>query len=82
MGNQLAGTPVDPSTKQLAYNPKYEDLFAPNVGPENPFKTQQEKAVKNTLAGFVEPAAFNDFHFESQRRTFTSFGKLWESPAP
>jgi pre-mRNA-processing factor 17 len=26
------------------------------------------------LAGFVEPAHFNDFHFESERRTFDTFG--------
>lgn len=65
---------VDPNTRVLFHNPKYEELYAPLVGPENPFKTQQQKAEKNTLAGFVEPAHMNDFHFESQRRTFTSYG--------
>ncbi|XP_064473092.1 pre-mRNA-processing factor 17-like [Ornithodoros turicata] len=66
--------PVDPNSKMLEYNPKYESLYAPALGPENPFKTQQQKAVKNTLCGYVEPAHVNDFHFESQRLTFTSFG--------
>ncbi|CAN7988885.1 unnamed protein product [Ixodes hexagonus] len=66
--------PVDPNSKELLYNPKFENLFAPVVGPENPFKTQQQKAFKNTLAGYVEPAHVNDFHFESQRLTFSSFG--------
>lgn len=66
--------PVDPTSKELLFNPKFENLFAPVVGPENPFKTQQQKAVKNTLAGYVEPAHVNDFHFESQRLTFNSYG--------
>lgn len=45
------------------------------VGPENPFQTQQQRALKNTLSGYVEKAHFSDFQFENQRRTFTSYGK-------
>ena len=66
--------PVDPSTKELMYNPKYEDLYAPVVGPENPFKSDLMKAQKNMLTGFVEKSNFNDMQFENQRRTFNSFG--------
>ncbi|KAL1441519.1 hypothetical protein MTO96_008486 [Rhipicephalus appendiculatus] len=66
--------PIDPTSKELLFNPKFDNLFAPVVGPENPFKSQQQKAVKNTLAGYVEPAHVNDFHFESQRLTFNSYG--------
>ncbi|KFM59877.1 Pre-mRNA-processing factor 17, partial [Stegodyphus mimosarum] len=65
---------IDPSSRVITYNPKYEELYAPIAGPVNPFKTQQQLAVKNSLAGYVEPAHINDFHFELQRRTFTSFG--------
>ncbi|GAB6032820.1 pre-mRNA-processing factor 17 [Chamberlinius hualienensis] len=65
---------IDPTSKEVSYNPKYDDLFAPVIGPENPFKTNQERAYKNMLSGFVEPAFVNDFQFESQRRTFASFG--------
>ncbi|XP_055939195.1 pre-mRNA-processing factor 17-like [Argiope bruennichi] len=65
---------VDPLSRTISYNPKYEELYAPVAGPENPFKTQQQKADKNTLAGFVEPANISDFHFECQRRTFASYG--------
>lgn len=65
---------IDPTSKEIQVNLKYEELFAPQVGPENPFRTQQERAHKNMLSGYVEPAHFNDFHFESQRRTFTSYG--------
>lgn len=56
------------------YNPKADELFAPTLGPECPFKTGQQKAHRNTLAGFVEPAHLSEFQFEAQRKTFTSFG--------
>ncbi|XP_065057544.1 pre-mRNA-processing factor 17-like [Rhopilema esculentum] len=65
---------IDPTSKQLSYNPKYEQLFAPVVGPENPFKSRQQKATKNTLSGFVEEAHISDFQFDNQRKTFHSYG--------
>ena len=43
----------------------------------NPFKTRQQLAQKNMLAGYVEPSHFNDFQFENQRRTFHSYGELF-----
>ena len=43
--------PIAPDAKEVNYNPKYEELFTPVVGPENPLKTQQAKADKNTAAG-------------------------------
>jgi len=65
---------IDPKTKELTFNPKYEELFSPVMGPSNPFKTSQQKAHKNMLSGFVERAHLNEFQFENQRRTFTSYG--------
>lgn len=56
------------------HNPKYEELFAPTYGPDNPFQTQQMKANRNILSGYVEKAHISDFQFENQRRTFTSYG--------
>jgi hypothetical protein len=50
------------------------DQFFYRIGPQNPFKTQQEEAIKNTLSGYVEAAHFNEFQFETQRRTFHSYG--------
>jgi len=58
------------------HNPKYEELFAPEVGPENPFKTQQQRAMKNILSGYVESAHISEFQFENQRRTFASYGNI------
>lgn len=65
---------VDPSAKEVSYNPRYEEMFSPQVGPLNPFKTRQQSASKNALAGYVEAAHVSDFTFETQRRTFTSYG--------
>jgi len=50
-------------------------VFGLQVGPENPFKTNQQKAKKNTLTGFVEPSHISEFQFETQRRTFNSYGQ-------
>ncbi|XP_065832783.1 pre-mRNA-processing factor 17-like [Oscarella lobularis] len=66
--------PVDASSKEVMHNPKYEELAAPKVGPDNPFLTKLQSATKNTLSGYVEAAHMNDFIFESQRRTFSSYG--------
>lgn len=63
-----------PTGGELMHNPKYEELFAPTYGPENPFQTQQMKAHRNTLAGYVEKAHISEFQFENQRRTFASYG--------
>ncbi|XP_069705332.1 pre-mRNA-processing factor 17 [Periplaneta americana] len=65
---------IDATTKEVMHNPKFEELFAPEVGPENPFQTRQQRAHKNMLSGFVEQAHISDFQFENQRRTFHSYG--------
>ncbi|KAG4079161.1 hypothetical protein HA402_001132 [Bradysia odoriphaga] len=65
---------IDPSTKELAYNPKFDELFAPVQGPENPFLTDQMRAPRNTLSGYVEKAHISAFNFENQRRTFHTYG--------
>ncbi|XP_068222811.1 pre-mRNA-processing factor 17 isoform X1 [Palaemon carinicauda] len=65
---------IDPRENELKYNPKYEELFAPTLGPLRPEESKYQEAPRNTLAGYVEPAHFNAFEFESQRRTFTSYG--------
>ncbi|XP_044756391.1 pre-mRNA-processing factor 17 [Coccinella septempunctata] len=73
-GKEESVIPIDPTATEILYNPRYEQLFAPTLGPENPFKTQQHQANRNMLAGYVEPAHVSSFQFENQRRTFNSFG--------
>ncbi|CAB3408477.1 unnamed protein product [Caenorhabditis bovis] len=65
---------VDPKTKELKSNPKYEQLFQPETGPANPFKSEKQLAQKNTLTGFVEPAHINEFHFNRELRSFDTLG--------
>ncbi|CAI4225281.1 unnamed protein product [Auanema sp. JU1783] len=65
---------VDPKTKEIKFNPTYQQLFQPEAGPSNPFKSESQKAHKNTLTGFVEPAHINDFHFEREIRSFDTLG--------
>ncbi|XP_034939446.1 pre-mRNA-processing factor 17 [Chelonus insularis] len=73
-GTELCTFHVDPDVTELKFNPKYEELFAPSVGPENPFKTQQQRAPKNILSGYIEKTHISEFQFENQRRTFASYG--------
>lgn len=67
---------IDSTLDEIKHNPRYEELFAPDVGPENPFRTEQQRASKNILSGYVEKAHISEFQFENQRRTFQSYGKL------
>ncbi|XP_063773198.1 pre-mRNA-processing factor 17 [Pseudophryne corroboree] len=72
--NVDVGVYLDPTVKEVQYNPTYDTLFAPEFGPNNPFKTQQMAAPRNMLSGYAEPAHINDFMFEQQRRTFATYG--------
>ena len=65
---------LPPGSKKVMFNPTYEQMYAPVLGPENPFKSENQKAPKNTPGGYIEPAHVQDFDFESQRLTFDSFG--------
>ncbi|KAK7134087.1 hypothetical protein R3I94_015820 [Phoxinus phoxinus] len=68
------GVHLDPALKEVTYNPTFETMFAPEFGPVNPFRSQQMAAPRNMLSGYAEPAHVNDFMFEQQRRTFSTFG--------
>lgn len=60
-------------TKELTYNPRYEDLYAPVVGPVNPAKADQP-TKKNFLTGNLEPAFVSAATFELERKNFQSYG--------
>ncbi|XP_003971799.1 pre-mRNA-processing factor 17 [Takifugu rubripes] len=70
----MTGSYLDPSLKEVAFNPTFETMFSPEFGPTNPFNNQQMAAARNMLSGYAEPAHLNDFMFEQQRRTFSTFG--------
>jgi pre-mRNA-processing factor 17 len=41
---------IDSLTDDMMHNPKHEELFAPGIGPDNPFQTRQQHAHKNILS--------------------------------
>ncbi len=53
-------------------------MWTPKCGPENPYVTDHHKAVKNNLAGYVEKASVSDFQFDTQRKTFQSYGYAFD----
>lgn len=63
---------IDPKCKHLSFNAKYEQLFAPQFGPENPFKSDDES--RNFLTGNIEDAHVSDATFELQRKQFHAYG--------
>ena len=65
---------LDIKAREVTYNPKYEDMYAPAFGPANPNLTQQQRTFRNVLNGHAESTTLSDFQFENQRRTFDSFG--------
>ena len=72
---QVAVVVEDPkhrSSKTVNYNPKYDELYAPEHGPNHPHKGT--KGIKNTASGYMEPVHVSDFHFDNQRKTFHTYG--------
>ncbi|XP_046863131.1 pre-mRNA-processing factor 17-like [Xenia sp. Carnegie-2017] len=59
--------------KEVTFNAKYDKLFSASIGPQNPFKTKQQRAHKNMLSGYVEPAHISKFQFDNQLKTFSSY---------
>lgn len=55
-------------SKELTFNPKFQDLYAPEYGPQDPDRAQAG-LKKNFLTGHVEPANINEVVFEEERRT-------------
>ncbi|CAD5206770.1 unnamed protein product [Bursaphelenchus okinawaensis] len=64
----------DEKSRELSCNPRYEELFQPEAGPSNPFKSKKQLAKKNTLAGFVEKAHVDQFHFDRALRSYDTLG--------
>ncbi|KAK9467035.1 WD40-repeat-containing domain protein [Lipomyces arxii] len=59
--------------KTVAYNPTYDDLTRPFLGPENPNVDKSLKR-KNLLTGYAEEQAYNDAVFRVQHRTYQALG--------
>ncbi|OIV90629.1 hypothetical protein TanjilG_01710 [Lupinus angustifolius] len=67
--------PIDPTQHAVAFNPTYDQLWAPIVGPAHPYaKDGIAQGMRNHKLGFVEDAAIEPFLFDEQYNTFHKFG--------
>ena len=63
--------PSDPSKHTIYYNAKFDDMYAPVEGPNNPYETDGvARGLKNHKLGMVEDAHVNSFTFDEQYNTF------------
>jgi len=77
-----ASRQVDTTKGEIVFNPTVEELYTPANGPEAPNKTSQAKAMRNTLAGYAEKEHISDFAFETQRKTYHSYGYAVDPSKP
>ncbi|EEF37026.1 pre-mRNA splicing factor prp17, putative [Ricinus communis] len=73
--NQILSKPIDPVQHAVAYNPTYDQLWAPIQGPAHPYaKDGIAQGMRNHKLGFVEDAAIDSFVFDEQYNTFHKYG--------
>ncbi|XP_051150245.1 uncharacterized protein LOC127264768 [Andrographis paniculata] len=70
-----AQKPIDPTQHLVSFNPTYEQLWTPIVGPSHPYaKDGLAQGLRNHKLGFVENANIESFAFDEQYNTFYKFG--------
>ncbi|KAH6826765.1 Transducin/WD40 repeat-like superfamily protein [Perilla frutescens var. hirtella] len=70
-----AHRPIDPTQHLVSFNPTYDQLWAPIVGPSHPYaKDGLAQGLRNHKLGFVENASIEPFVFDEQYNTFYKFG--------
>ena len=70
------GSEIDfqsPTSSVVFYNPKYEALYTPVQGPDNPFRTKK-LPNQNLISGSYEVEGMDDFNFDEQRKSFAVLG--------
>ena len=67
-----------PLPQELISNPRAEALWRTIEGPAHPYKAtnigHSQGIVQNSVLGFVEKTAMNEYSFDEQYNTFTRFG--------
>ncbi|KAL6547289.1 hypothetical protein OROMI_023010 [Orobanche minor] len=67
--------PIDPTQRLVSFNPTYDQLWTPIVGPSHPYsKDGLAQGLRNHKLGFVEDANIESFVFDEQYNTFYKFG--------
>lgn len=74
-GDKAQTKPLDPTQHMVAFNPTYDQLWAPIVGPAHPYaKDGIAQGLRNHKLGFVEDASIEPFVFDEQYNTFYKYG--------
>ena len=72
---QAQSRPIDPLQHVVAFNPTYEQLWAPIVGPAHPYtKDGIAQGMRNHKLGFVEDTSIEPFIFDEQYYTLHKYG--------
>ncbi|CAI5469690.1 unnamed protein product [Closterium sp. Yama58-4] len=67
--------PIDPSKRNLQFNPTYDQLWTPVVGPAHPHNADgRALGLRNHRLGSVQDAAVDSFVFDEQYHTFQAYG--------
>ncbi|XP_061976500.1 uncharacterized protein LOC133697758 isoform X1 [Populus nigra] len=75
VANQMLSKPIDPVQHVVAFNPTYDQMWAPVLGPAHPYaKDGIAQGMRNHKLGFVEDAAIDSFVFDEQYNTFHKYG--------
>ncbi|KAL7585407.1 uncharacterized protein LOC111921203 isoform X1 [Lactuca sativa] len=75
IANKSLTKPLDPTQHVVAFNPTYDQLWAPIEGPAHPYaKDGLAQGMRNHKLGFVENAAIEPFTFDEQYNTFYKYG--------
>ncbi|KAI3467518.1 hypothetical protein Pfo_024181 [Paulownia fortunei] len=73
--HSLVHKPIDPTQHLVSFNPTYDQLWTPIVGPSHPYaKDGLAQGLRNHKLGFVENANIGSFVFDEQYNTFYKFG--------
>ena len=72
---QARSRPIDPLQHVVVFNPTYEQLWAPIVGPAHPYtKDGIAQGMHNHKLGFVEDTSIEPFIFDEQYYTLHKYG--------
>ncbi|XP_073131979.1 uncharacterized protein [Henckelia pumila] len=70
-----AHKPLDPTQHVVSFNPTYDQLWTPIIGPAHPYaKDGLAQGLRNHKLGFVENASIEPFVFDEQYNTYYKFG--------
>lgn len=73
---QLRQSLIKPTDRSITHNMSYDQLSAPEAGPQNPFlgTDATSRKRKNVPTGYAEQSGISDATFRAQHRTFNSLG--------